>query len=448
MTIEGVREDGSPGSVVHDRIWSDEIAAHLGKHVVLKGWVHHVRRLKHIGFLILRDARGTVQMVVDMQPLLMELDGLGHETVVAVTGRPERSSQAPGGAEVRVEKIQILSDSETPPFDLFRPELEVLLPTLLDRAALSLRHPRRRAALQVSAASTDGFRSALDALGFTEVHTPKLVSVATESGANVFPVDYFGKTAYLAQSPQFYKQIMAGVFERVHEVGPVFRAEPHDTPRHLNEYTSLDAEMAFIEDHRTVMNVLRDVIAGMVQAVETRAADALGQLEAALPMVPETIPVLTFAEALKLIGTETGKDLSGEQDLTPAHERWLGDWAIRVHDSEFLFVTGFPRAKRPFYTSPDPASPGATNGFDLLFRGLELVTGGQRLHRLPDYEAALAEHGIDPNSLHSYTDVFRFGLPPHGGFAIGLERWVAQLLGLDNVRKATAFPRDMQRLAP
>jgi nondiscriminating aspartyl-tRNA synthetase len=448
MAIEGVREDRSSATVVHQRIWSDEIVAHLGQHVVLKGWVHHVRRLKHVGFLILRDARGTVQTVVDQQTLLMELDRLGHETVVAVTGRPERSSQAPGGAEVRLTKIQILSGSATPPFDLFRPDLEVSLPTMLDHAALSLRHPRRRAALQVSAASTHGFRSTLDALGFTEIHTPKLVSVATESGANVFPVDYFGKTAYLAQSPQFYKQIMTGVFERVYEVRPVFRAEPHDTPRHLNEYTSLDAEMAFIEDHRTVMSVLRDVIAGMVQGVESRAADALGRFETELAMVPATIPSLTFAEALELIETETGEHLAGVQDLAPAHERWLGNWAIRVHGSEFLFVTGFPRAKRPFYTYPDPASPGATNGFDLLFRGLELVTGGQRLHSLPEYEAALAEHDIDPDTLRGYMDAFRYGLPPHGGFAIGLERWVVQLLGLDNVRKATAFPRDMLRVTP
>ncbi len=437
-----------PAETVWGRTWSHEVRDRVGETITLKGWVHHIRRLKHVGFLIVRDAHGTVQTVVDEDALLALLRKLGHETVVVVTGTVEACPAAPGGVEVRVSEMQVLGEAATPPFDLFRPDLGLPLPTMLDHAALSLRHPRRRAVLQVAAASIYGFRTTLDDLGFTEIRTPKLVSAATEGGANVFPVEYFGRTAYLAQSPQFYKQMMVGVFERVYEVGPVFRAEPHDTPRHLNEYTSLDAEMAFIEDHRTVMGVLRDVVSGMVVAVNERSPDALARLGIELPVVPETIPSLTFQEALVLIGQDTGEDLSGEDDLAPVHERWLGAWAARTHDSEFIFVTGYPRAKRPFYTHPDPTRPDGTNGFDLLFRGVELVTGGQRLHRLSDYQRAMVEHGIDPASLSGYLDAFRYGFPPHGGFAIGLERWVVQLLGLDNVREATAFPRDMHRLTP
>ncbi len=430
------------------RVWTDEITDHLDEPVLLKGWIHHIRRFKEVGFLILRDAHGLAQTVADDQELLDRLDHLGHETVVAVSGVARAAARAPGGAEVRLSGINVLSVAETPPFDLFRPELGVPLPTMLDHAALSLRHPRRAALLKLAASSVFGFRATLDQLGFTEIRTPKLVGTATESGANVFPVDYFGQQAYLAQSPQLYKQIMVGVFERVYEVGPVFRAEPHDTPRHLNEYTSLDAEMGFIDDHREVMKVLRMVIAGMAQATAERAAPALTRLAVKLPAVPESIPSISFPEAQRLIASASEEDLSGKDDLSPAHERWLGTWAQETHGSEFLFVTGYPRSKRPFYTHPDPDDPALTNGFDLLFRGTELVTGGQRLHRYDDYRRVLAAQHLEAAGLAGYLDAFRFGMPPHGGFAIGLERWVSQLTGIHNVREATAFPRDLQRLTP
>lgn len=435
-------------SQVESRTWTDELAHHLGEAVLLKGWVHQIRRFKQVGFLILRDAHGTAQTVIDDPRLLHQLDHLGHETVVTVAGIVEASPQAPGGAEVRVTGIEVLSAAEPPPFDLFRPELGVPLPTMLDHAALSLRHPRRASLLKLAAASTHGFRATLDQLGFTEIRTPKLVGTATESGANVFPVDYFGQQAYLAQSPQFYKQIMVGIFERVYEVGPVFRAEPHDTPRHLNEYISLDAELGFIRDHRDVMRILREVIAGMAGALTERAAPALVHLDIAPPLVPEVIPAISFREAQSLLAAALNEDLAGKEDLSPAHERWLGDWADATHGSDFLFVTGYPSAKRPFYTHPDPADSRLTNGFDLLFRGTELVTGGQRLHQLQDYEEALKRQAIDATEIAGYLDAFRYGMPPHGGFAIGLERWVAQVAGVANVREVTAFPRDMQRLKP
>jgi nondiscriminating aspartyl-tRNA synthetase len=359
------------------------------------------------------------------------------------------NAQAPGGAEVTEPVLTPLSGPAVlPPFDLYRPALTATLPTILDHAPTTLRHPQLRAGFDIAAASAAGFRAALDQRGFTEIFTPKIVESATESGANVFGLDYFGRTAYLAQSPQFYKQAMVGVFERVYEVGPVFRAEPHDTARHLAQYASLDAELGFITDHFDVMSVCRDAIAGMVDLVGERGAPAMRLLGAALPSVPAQIPHIHFADAMELISAATGEDVRDEPDLAPAHERWLSEWAQREHGSELLFVTGYPLASKPFYTYPDPDRPAYTYGFDLLFRGTEIVTGGQRLHRHEDYVKALAARGMDAAPLAGYLQVFEHGMPPHGGFAIGLERWTARLTGAANVRQVTLFPRDVHRLSP
>jgi nondiscriminating aspartyl-tRNA synthetase len=344
--------------------------------------------------------------------------------------------------------VTVISPSvEGPPIDIFRPTLNAQLPTILDHAPLTLRHLKQRAMFRVSAASMEGFRAGLRKSEFVEIQTPKIVASSTESGANVFKVDYFGKPAYLAQSPQFYKQTMVGVNERVFEVGPVFRAEPHDTPRHLNEYVSMDAEMGFIEDHTTVMGVLAETLREMLGAVAREEA-ALSLLGMKLPEVPDEVPVIHFSEAQAMYAKTTGEDNSGEPDLSPAEERWLGEWAQREFGSEFLFVTGYPMVKRPFYTHPEPRRPEYSNSFDLIFRGMELVTGGQRLHRYEDYMKAVAEKGLDPEPLESYLETFKYGMPPHGGFAIGLERWVARLAGAQNVRETALFPRDRQRVAP
>jgi nondiscriminating aspartyl-tRNA synthetase len=389
------------------------------------------------------------QIVVDDPALVARLARLPNETVLAVEGVAVANPQAPGGVEVQQPAVEVIAEAaEQPPFDLFRPELAAQLPTILDYAPLALRHPRHRAYFQIAAVLMAGFRTTLRGMGFVEIQTPKLVASATEGGANVFPVEYFGRTAYLAQSPQFYKQMMVGVFERVFEVGPVFRAEPHDTPRHLNEYVSLDAELGFVVDHTTVMGVLAEVIRGMLTAVREGAGDALDLLKLSLPEVPAEIPRLHFAEALEMISEATGEDVRQEPDLAPAHERWLGEWAQREHGSDFLFVAGYPTAKRPFYTHPDPHRPEFSNSFDLIFRGLELVTGGQRLNRYDDYLATLAARGLDPEPFAGYLQAFKYGMPPHGGFAIGLERFTARLTGVENVRETTLFPRDLNRLTP
>lgn len=426
------------------RILSAQLPAQVGRSVRIAGWVHRRRLLKSVAFLIVRDAAGLAQVVVTDPAVRTQLAALTEETVVEVTGTAVANATAPAGVEVTAPVVRPLGPPAVPPpFDLFRPELTASLPTQLDHAPVALRHPTRSAALRVSAAAVAGFRAALDARDFVEIHTPKVVASSTESGANVFALDWFGRPAYLAQSPQFYKQLMVGVFERVYEVGPVFRAEPHDTVRHLAQYTSLDAELGFVTDHRDVMAVLRHTLAGMLDAVAGRAGAALATLGVEAPEVPAEIPAVHFTEALKIAGAP-----ADEPDLAPAHERALGEWARREHGSEFLFVTGYPMAKRPFYTHPDPARPAYSNGFDLLFRGLELVTGGQRLHRHADYLAALAARGEPVEPYAGYVDAFRHGMPPHGGFAIGLERFVARLLTVPNIRQVTPFPRDLHRLTP
>jgi nondiscriminating aspartyl-tRNA synthetase len=431
---------------VHRCITTDVIG-HAGQRVRLAGWLHHQRRLARVAFLLVRDGWGITQVVLEDEGLRARAAELPAETVVEVEGLVVPSDQAPGGVELHDPEIRVVAQPElAPPFELRRPQLDARLPTLLDNAALALRHPTRRAAARLAAASVAGFRRALDDLGFTEVQTPKIVGTATETGADVFALDYFGSPAFLAQSPQLYKQVMVGALERVYEVGPVFRAEPHATARHLAQYTSLDAELGFVSDHTDVMAVVRGAVAGMVAEVSARAAAAVALLAVELPAVPPEIPAVDFAEAQRLIEAGTGDAVVGEPDLAPAHERWLGDWARREHGSELLFVVGYPMAKRPFYTHPDPDRPGFSNSFDLLFRGVELVTGGQRLHRHDDYLAAL--DGTDLAPLDGYLAAFRHGMPPHGGFALGLERWVARLCGAANVREVALFPRDMTRLAP
>ncbi|GAB2939695.1 aspartate--tRNA(Asn) ligase [Micromonospora polyrhachis] len=426
------------------RILSTTLPDHVGETVTLAGWVHRRRLLKSVAFLILRDAGGLAQVVVTEPHSRTWLATLTEETVVEVVGTVAANPAAPAGVEVIEPTVRLLGEvAVPPPFDLYRPGLTATLPTQLDHAPVALRHPARSAALRISAAAVAGFRSTLDARGFVEIHTPKVVASATESGANVFAIDYFGTPAYLAQSPQFYKQLMVGVHERVYEVGPVFRAEPHDTTRHLAQYTSLDVELGFVTDHRDVMSVLRDVLAGMLAGVADRAAVPLATLGVEVPDVPAWIPAVHFTEALAIAGAPPD-----EPDLAPAHERTLGEWARTEHGSDFLFVTGYPMAKRPFYTHPDPDRPAYSNGFDLLFRGVELVTGGQRLHRYGDYLAALAARGEPVEPYASYVEAFRHGMPPHGGFAIGLERFVARLVGAANVREVTAFPRDLHRLTP
>lgn len=421
------------------RILAADLTPATPSPVRLEGWVHRRRELKRVTFLVLRDRTGLAQVVLHAGTTVPP-----EETVVRVVGTATPNPQAPAGVEIIEAVVTPLTQpARTPVTELWRPDLDVSLPTLLDHAPITWRHPAQRARWELAAASLRGFRATLDGLGFTEIQTPKFVESATESGAGVFEVDYFGRPAYLAQSPQFYKQQLVGVFERVYEVGPVFRAEPHDTVRHLAEYVSLDVEMGFIDDHRDILALLGRVLRGMLAAIGEYAASAVERTGLSLPAIPEQIPVVHFAEALALVGAP-----ADEPDLAPEHERALGAWALAEHGSDVLAVEGYPMRKRPFYTHPQPGDEQWSNSFDLIFRGTELVTGGQRLHRPSDYEHAIAARGEDVADYAAYLQAFHHGMPPHGGFAIGLERWVARLVEAANIREVALFPRDLNRLTP
>ncbi len=433
-----------------------ELQEHIGTIVTINGRLHRFRQMGGVGFLMLADGWGVAQVVVEDVELAQMLAGLAYGSVLEVCGEVVASELAQAGVEIvqpqpahgKLQIADITPITAQPPFTMHKKTLNVALPTLLDHAVVGNRHPTRQALLRLSAGVMAGFRATLDGLNFTEIQSPKLVESATESGADVFEVGYFGKTAYLAQSPQFYKQIMVSVFDRVYEVGPVFRAEQSNTSRHLTEYVSLDVEFGYIENHFTVMEMVRTVLAGIFERLEKRHLIELATLNLSLPSVPDTIPHLHFTEAQTLLYERFSLDERGEPDLSPQSERLLGQWAQAEHSSDFLFVTGYPMVKRPFYTHADPVRPAYSNSFDLLFRGLELVTGGQRLHRHGDYLNALKKAGLPAAPFATYLEAFKHGMPPHGGFAIGLERLLMQLTGATNIRETTLFPRGTTRLSP
>ena len=431
-----------------NRILASELNDRVGERVKVMGWLHNLRRLGKVNFLILRDRTGLVQAVADPEQL-GPIEGLQMETVLQVSGIVAETPFESPPVELHEIELEVVTPvRETLPFELNKPGVSAGLPVFLDHATIGHRHLRQRAILRITAGIVAGFRKTLDAKGFTEIFSPKIVASATESGANVFQIDYFGQPAYLAQSPQFYKQIMVGVFERVYEVTPVFRAEPHSTSRHVNEFISLDVEFGFIKDHFTVMELLTDVVRGILIHLHNHYADELEMLKVELPEVGESIPWIYYPDAQELIYEREGVDVRGEPDLAPEHERALGEWAKEEYGSDFVFVPGYPMVKRPFYTHPNPDDPRYSNSFDLLFCGVELVTGGQRLHLYDDYLTAAKAAGYPLEPYQEYLECFKYGMPPHGGFAIGLERFVTQLLQVENVKWATLFPRDLTRLKP
>ncbi|HEV8338353.1 MAG TPA: aspartate--tRNA(Asn) ligase [bacterium] len=407
--------------------------------VHLAGSVHTVRTLGGVAFLILRDRSGMIQVVAPG-----DLD-VPREAVVEITGTARSEGRAPGGVEVAATEITVISrPAGRLPFDVSKPVLHAELDTALDHRALSLRHPRTGAIFRVASALTGGFRRALADEGFMEIHTSKLVGSATEGGAGLFRVDYPDRAAYLAQSPQLYKQICVGAFERVFEIGPVFRNEPHATTRHLNEYTSLDVEAAYL-DLDGLLDLETRVLAAMLEEVARSAALALDQLGVRPPAIGR-IPRLRLDEAKARLASR-GKTYAPEEDLNPAGERLLGEM-LGEEGQEFVFVSHYPAAARPFYAAPDPDDRSLTLSFDLLFRGVEVTTGGMRIHDLAQLRENMERFGLDPTAFAGYLEAFACAMPPHGGFAIGLERLTAQLVGAPNLRWAALFPRDRRRLEP
>lgn len=423
----------------------------IGEEVKIAGWVDVRRDHGKLIFIDLRDISGKVQMVAlpNHKEVHDTAGKIRSEWVVEIIGRvnkrPEKmvnKDEELGEVEVEIMEVKIISEAEIP----FEKDAATNLDTYLDNLPLTLRTEKAKAIFKVQAEITKYFREFLSAEGFIEFQAPKLIGEDAEGGANSFDVTYFKHVAHLAQSPQLYKQIMVGVFEKVFTVGNVYRAEKHSTTRHLNEYTSLDIEMSFIEDHTDVMKAENRLLKFMMEKLKETCAKEFKFLNAKIPEVPEKIPAMKLREAQKIIKKETGEDCLKEPDLEPQYERRLCEYAKKQFGSDFIFITHFPMAKRPFYTHEDENDPGYAKGFDLLFRGVEITTGAQRIHKYADLVAALKKKGLNPDKFSFYLQAFRYGLPPHGGFGLGLERLTVKLLGLENVKEATLFPRDLNRI--
>ncbi len=435
-----------------NRIKISDLKEHTGKEVSIAGWVDVRRDHGKLIFIDLRDASGKVQMVI--LPNHAEAGAvatkLRPEWVIKVTGlvnkRPDKMispEQENGDIEIEVTGIEILSEAKELPFDT---GAELNFDTYLDHLPLTLRGDKPRAIFRVQAQIIKSFRDFLTAEGFTEIQAPKLIGDDAEGGANSFNVEYFGHTAHLAQSPQLYKQIMVGIFEKVFAAGNVYRAEKHSTTRHLNEYTSLDLEMGFITDHTDVMNMENKLLAKIMADLKINCAKEFALLKAEIPDVPEKIPVMKLREAQEIMKKETGEDSTSEPDLEPQHERWLCEYAKKKFNSDFIFISHFPISKRPFYTYEDENDLGYAKGFDLLFRGVEITTGAQRIHSYDSLVASMEKKSLKPESFSYYLQAFKYGIPPHGGLGLGLERLTAKLLGIENVKEATLFPRDLNRI--
>ena len=420
--------------------------AHRNETVQVSGMVHAKRPVGGgLTFLKLRKRDGLLQCTCGER---VDVSKVPEESAVVVTGRLREELRAPGGVELVAEGIEVLSrPAAVMPVPIPKAKLNVNLDTELGLRPVVLRHLRERSVFRVQECLGRAFRNYLRDQGFTEIHTPKIVHAGAEGGSNIFRLDYFGRKAFLAQSPQFYKQTMVGVYERVFELAPVFRAEKHSTARHLNEYTSMDFEMGFINSFEDVMAMETGFLQHAMALLREEYAQDVERLGIRIPDV-SAVPCIRFDEAKRLAAERYGYSIRDPYDLEPEEEHAIGRYAREVWESDFVFVTHYPSKKRPFYAMDDPEDPQYTLSFDLLFRGLEVTTGGQRIH---DYRAQVAKmeaRGMDPADFESYLMAHRHGLPPHGGLGIGLERLTMQLCGLDNVRYACLFPRDLSRLEP
>ena len=426
----------------------DLLKAEEGTTIILEGAVHSIRDMGEIAFVILRKREGLIQTVWEEGKTDMELSEIREGDYIHVTGQIKDEERAPHGKEVRLSTIRHLSHVSCPlPLPIDKWKLNTSLEAKLDRRSLSLRNIRERARFRIQEGIVRGFRDFLYEQGFTEIHTPKIGAKGAEGGANMFRMDYFHRPAVLAQSPQFYKQMMVGVFDRVFETAPVFRAEKHNTKRHLNEYTSLDFEMGYIDGFEDIMAMETGFLQYMVDLLKKEYEKELKILDVTLPNV-DKIPTVRFDEAKRKVAEKYGRKIRNPYDLEPEEEALIGQYFKEECDADFVFVTHYPSKKRPFYAMDDPADPTFTLSFDLLYHGLEITTGGQRIHDYNMLLEKIEKRGMTTEGMEQYMDTFKHGMPPHGGLGIGLERLTMKLIGEDNVRETTLFPRDMSRLEP
>jgi len=426
----------------------------VGEEVLLNGFVRIVRFHGKLVFFELRDYSGTVQIVVNPQvsdkayAIALELR---PEFAVEVTGlvkkRPQKTENkelTTGEVEIEAREIKILSKAETLPFDMGGRGLNLELPTLLDHRCLSLRHPSVSYIFNVQAAIADGFRKIAKSLGCTEIFVPTVVASSTEGGTEVFKVDYYEQTAYLAQSPQLYKQMMVPIFERVFTLAHAYRAEPSVTTRHLSEIVQLDCEFGFV-DFKMLLDLIELIVTGALKYTQEQCRKELKHFNIE-EIIFNKIPRLKLREAQEIIYKEYGRDNRKEKDLTPQDELDICKWAKEKHKSDFITITHFPTKSKPFYTHPDPQNPEYSLSYDLLFRGAEILSGSQRINDYRELVSAIKDRGMDPKKFEMYLQAFKYGMPPEGGLSFGLERLTMKLLNLKNIREASLFPRDMERV--
>ncbi len=420
----------------------------VGKTVKINGAVHTIRDMGEVAFVILRKSEGLVQCVYEEGKTAFDLKELKEESAVEAEGIVALEERAPQGFEIRLIKITVLSEpAEVMPLAVSKWKLNTSLETKLSMRPITLRNVRERAKFKIQEGIVRGFRDYLFTQGFTEVRTPKITAKGAEGGSNIFKLDYFNKKAVLAQSPQFYKQTMVGVYDRVFEVGPVFRAEKHNTTRHLNEYSSMDFEMGYIDSFEDIMAMETGFLQYTMALLEKEYAKERKLLDITLPKT-EQIPQVRFDKAKELVSEKYNRKIRNPYDLEPEEEILIGRYFKEEYDSDFVFVTHYPSKKRPFYAMDDPSDSRFTLSFDLLFKGMEITTGGQRIH---DYQMLLdkiAARGMTTEGMEHYLMIFKYGMPPHGGLGIGLERLTMRLLDEQNVRETTLFPRDLNRLEP
>ncbi|MCX6714560.1 MAG: aspartate--tRNA(Asn) ligase [Candidatus Uhrbacteria bacterium] len=424
----------------------------LGQTVIVAGWLHRLRDMAKFGFAIVRDRSGLVQVVLTAEQL-EQLKGLQVETVLKVTGIVvEKRTKDPNAHEVEIQAttLEILSPvTDVTPVEINNHDLDARLETLLDNRVVTLRHPKQRAIFRVQAALVHGYRAYMEKQGFTEIFFPVLAGAASEGGSEFFRVDYYGRDAALTQSAQLYKQITMGVYEGVYGVSYSFRAEKFSTSRHLTEFNQLEFEVGFIDSMEEVMEYVEGSTRGMFAAIQEECKEELALLNVVLPPLGEKFPRIKLIDALHVYKAETGIDETHEPDLSPAAERWLSTvWAPKVHGSGFVFVTHYPETKRPFYTKLDPEDPTSTLSFDLIGFGSEIVSGGMRVNRYDEQLARIQSKGLRVEDFEDYLMMHKYGIPPEGGFGMGLQRLTQNILGLANIKEATIFPRDVQRLRP
>ena len=421
---------------------------YAGKNVKVRGAIHTIRDMGEVAFIVLRKRDGLVQCIYEEDKSQFDIRDLKEGDTVEVDGTVKLEERSPNGFELRLDTVKILSEPAEPmPLQINKWKLNTSLEAKLNNRAVALRNPRERAVFRIQEGITRGFRDFLYGQGFTEIHTPKLGAKSAEGGANLFKLEYFHRPAILQQSPQFYKQMMVGVFDRVFETAPVFRAEKHNTKRHLNEYTSLDFEMGYIDGFEDIMAMETGFLQYTMKLLNESYSKELELLKIELPNVDQ-IPRVRFDEAKERVSKKYNRQFRNPFDLEPEEELLIGKYFKEEYDSDFVFVTHYPSKKRPFYAMDDPADETYTLSFDLLFKGLEITTGGQRIHDYNKLLEKINKRGMETEGMEHYLSAFKHGMPPHGGLGIGLERLTMQLIGEENVREATLFPRDLSRLEP